>query len=146
MANQMMTYEEVNDWARRLYEENSILKIDNERLSKVLDATNKVMAKKDEVIAAQAEELQAWKDNADKRHAFHLHIVENEKKLTKLGTASKFLDLAKEKLEEYRLKEEWEEDGKWRIDSSVFVAEVIHPQGILDKIYEEVTGEKYENE
>lgn len=96
--------------------------------------------------AEQAEELQAWKDNAEKRHAFHLHIVEQEKKLTKLGTANKYLERARERLEEYRLHEEFiDDDSHWYMDASVFSFEVNGPGGILEQIYEEITGEKYED-
>lgn len=94
----------------------------------------------------QAEELQAWRDKAEERHAFHLHIVEQEKKLTKLGTANKYLERARERLEEYRLSEEFEDDDShWYMDASVFAVEVNGPGGILEQIYEEITGEKYED-
>lgn len=38
------------------------------------------------------EEVQAWKDGDVKKNAFHLHIVENEKKLTRMNTASDALE------------------------------------------------------
>ena len=73
------------------------------------------------------EELQAWKEGDKTKLAFHQHIVENEKRLTKLGTASKLIKKAKDTFLSVNCSMD---ERDWYLD-------------VLDLIYEEVTGEKY---
>lgn len=60
--------------------------------------------------------------------------------------AEKFAEMAKERLEKYRLENEWfDEDcakSDWLLDSSIFHCEVIGEDSLIDEICKEFTGGK----
>lgn len=61
-------------------------------------------------------------------------------------TAEKFAEMAKERLEKYRLENEWfDEDcakSDWLLDSSIFHCEVIGEDSLIDEICKELIGGK----
>ena len=99
----------------KLVEENAELKEERENMER-------------EILSLNVE-LLAWKEGDKKKELFHRHIVENEKKLTKLATANSFAKRVKMAFY-YHFDE---------LIPSIMADEIA-------KIYEEITGEKYEDE
>lgn len=52
-----------------------------------------------------------------------------------------FAEKVKSALEEYRLAEEYEMFGNWLLDSTIFCAEVVNPDGLIDRLANEFVKE-----